>query len=285
MMEWLNRKLFPFPIHNYPSRDGVMRYVDVGSGPVILFVHGTPTWSLLWRHAIAKFASTHRVIAIDHLGFGLSEKPLEVDYSVSAHAARFHAFVDYLRIHDITLVVHDFGGPIALSDVISRPGLYKKLILCNTFFWPFAGEFVVPTTISLLNGRVGKFLYLNLNMSPQWLLPAVFANRQNLADAVHQQYVAPFADSTQRQALWAMVNELAPDNPWLAQCWAQREHLAKIPTLLLWGSRDPIFGAAYLQRWQQLFHHVQICTYHDAGHFVQEEASFDYVKQIQAFIA
>jgi len=284
-MEWLNRKLFPFPIHHYPSRDGVIRYVDVGSGPVVLFVHGTPTWSLLWRHAIAKFASTHRVIAIDHLGFGLSEKPSEVDYSLPAHAARFHAFVDYLGIHDITLVVHDFGGPIALSDVIHRPGLYKKLILCNTFFWPFAGEFVVPTTISLLNGRVGKFLYLNLNMSPQWLLPAVFANRQNLDSAVHQQYVAPFADSTQRQALWAMVHELTPDNLWLAQCWAQREHLTKIPTLLLWGSRDPIFGAVYLQRWQQLFHHVQICTYHDAGHFVQEEASFDYVKQIQSFIA
>jgi len=284
-MEWLNRKLFPFPIHHYQSRDGVIRYVDVGSGPVVLFVHGTPTWSLLWRHAIAKFASTHRVIAIDHLGFGLSEKPSEVDYSLPAHAARFHAFVDYLGIHDITLVVHDFGGPIALSDVINRPGLYKKLILCNTFFWPFAGEFVVPTTVSLLNGRVGKFLYLNLNMSPQWLLPAVFANRQNLDSAVHQQYVAPFADSTQRQALWAMVHELTPDNPWLAQCWAQREHLTKIPTLLLWGSRDPIFGAVYLQRWQQLFHHVQICTYHDAGHFVQEEASFDYVKQIQSFIA
>ena len=284
-MEWLNRKLFPFATHTYTSRDGLIRYVDVGSGPVLLFVHGTPTWSLLWRHAIAKFASTHRVISIDHLGFGLSEKPSEVDYSVAAHATRFHEFVDYLQIKDITLIVHDFGGPIALSDVITRPGLYKKLILCNTFFWPFAGEFVVPTTISLLNGRVGKFLYLNLNMSPQWLLPAVFANRQNLDSAVHQQYVAPFADSTQRQALWAMVHELTPDNPWLAQCWAQREHLTKIPTLLLWGSRDPIFGAVYLQRWQQLFHHVQICTYHDAGHFVQEEASFDYVKQIQSFIA
>lgn len=284
-MEWLNRKLFPFATHTYTSRDGLIRYVDVGSGPVLLFVHGTPTWSLLWRHAIAKFASTHRVIAIDHLGFGLSEKPTEVDYSLPAHAARFHEFVDYLRIQDITLIVHDFGGPIALSDVINRPGLYKKLVLCNTFLWPFAGEFVVPTTVSLLNGRVGKFLYLNLNMSPQWLLPAVFANRQNLDATVHQQYVAPFADSNHRQALWAMVHELTPDNPWLAQCWAQREHLTKIPTLLLWGSRDPVFGAIFLQRWQQLFHHVQICTYHDAGHFVQEEASFDYVKQIQSFIA
>jgi haloalkane dehalogenase len=284
-MEWLNRKLFPFATHTYTSRDGLIRYVDVGSGPVLLFVHGTPTWSLLWRHAIAKFASTHRVIAIDHLGFGLSEKPTEVDYSLSAHSARFREFVDYLGIQDITLIVHDFGGPIALSDVINRPGLYKKLVLCNTFLWPFAGEFVVPTTVSLLNGRVGKFLYLNLNMSPQWLLPAVFANRQNLDATVHQQYVAPFADSNHRQALWAMVHELTPDNPWLAQCWAQREHLTKIPTLLLWGTRDPIFGAIYLQRWQQLFHHVQICTYHDAGHFVQEEASFDYVKQIQSFIA
>lgn len=284
-MEWLDHKIFPFATYSYASRDGVMRYVDVGSGPVLLFVHGTPTWSLLWRHAIAKFASTHRVIAIDHLGFGLSEKPPEVDYSLAAHATRFREFVDYLGIQDITLVVHDFGGPIALSDVINRPSLYTKLVLCNTFLWPFAGEFTVPTAASLLNGRVGKFLYLTLNMSPRWLLPAVFANRQNLDATIHAQYMAPFANQTQRHALWAMVHELTPDNPWLAQCWAQREHLTKIPTLLLWGTRDPVFGAVFLQRWQQFFHHVKICTYHDAGHFVQEEASFDYVKQIQTFIA
>ena len=116
-MDWLDRQLFPFPIKTFTTTAGDMRYVDIGHGPVILFAHGTPTWSLVWRHAIAALSRNYRVIAVDHLGFGLSDKPDDADYSLAGHAQRWSAFIDHLLLRDITLVVHDFGGPIALNDV------------------------------------------------------------------------------------------------------------------------------------------------------------------------
>ena len=283
-MDWVNHTLFPFPVKEFATSVGVMRYVAIGHGPVVLFAHGTPTWSLVWRHAMAKLASHYRVIAVDHLGFGQSDKPADADYSLAGHAQRWSAFIDHLLLREITLVVHDFGGPIALNDVQQRPGLYHKLVLLNTFLWPFADEFRIPRSAQFLQGRIGAYLYLHHNLSPRWLIPAVFANRQHLTPTLHAQYVAPFADASQRQAMWAFVHELSPDNPWLAARWAQRDRLTKLPTLILWGTRDPVFPSRFLQRWQQLFKQAQICTYHDAGHFVQEEASLDYVKQIEWFL-
>lgn len=283
-MDWVNRTLFPFPVNEFTTPAGVMRYVDIGHGPVVLFAHGTPTWSLLWRHAMAKLASNYRVIAVDHLGFGQSDKPADADYTLAGHAQRWSALIDHLLLRDITVVAHDFGGPIALNDVQQRPGLYHKLVLCNTFLWPFADEFRIPRSAQFLQGRIGQYLYLQHNLSPRWLIPAVFANRQYLTPALHAQYMAPFRDASQRQAMWACVHELSPENPWLAARWAQRDRLTKLPTLILWGSRDPVFPSHFLQRWQQLFHHARICSYHDAGHFVQEEVSFDYVKQIELFL-
>lgn len=283
-MDWMNRALFPFPIKEFTTPMGTMRYVDIGHGPVVLFAHGTPTWSLMWRHAMAKLAANYRVIAVDHLGFGMSDKPADADYSLAGHAQRWSAFINHLLLNDITLIVHDFGGPIALNDVQQRPGRYRKLVLCNTFLWPFADEFAVPRPVQLLQSKIGEYLYVQQNLSPRWLLPFVFANRRILTPALHAQYLAPFALPNQRHALWACVRELAPDNPWLAARWAQRERLTLIPTLVLWGTRDPVYTAPFLQRWQQLFRYARICTYHDAGHLIQEESPFDYVKQIEHFL-
>jgi haloalkane dehalogenase len=273
---------FLFAIHSYISRDGLMRYVDVGSGPVMLFVHGTPTWSLLWRHAIAKFASTHRVIAIDHLGFGLSEKPSEVDYSLPAHAARFHEFVDYLKIKDITLIVHDFGCTNCIERCHKPTWFIQKISLIQYIFVAIADEFAVPTSISLLNGRVGKFLYINLNMSPQWLLPAVFANRQNLDDAVHAHtwHHLPIRPNAKH---YGQLHEL-PKIAWLAQCWAQREHITKIPTLLLWEAEILFLGQFIYNAGNNYFIMSRFVPITMQVILSQEEASFDYVKQIQAFI-
>jgi haloalkane dehalogenase len=94
---------------------GRMHYVDEGHGAPIVFVHGTPTWSYEWRHVVRALARTHRCIAPDHLGFGLSDRPRNFPYTPEAHAESFAAFITRLNPPPFTLVVHDFGGPIACS--------------------------------------------------------------------------------------------------------------------------------------------------------------------------
>src|SRR5262245_50024589 len=111
---WLDRHAYPFASHSLSVPDGRMHYVDEGQGEPVLLVHGTPTWSFEFRNLIRRVSPFRRAIAPDHLGFGLSERPEAFEYTPEAHARALEAFVDRLGLSRFALVVHDFGGPIAL---------------------------------------------------------------------------------------------------------------------------------------------------------------------------
>src|SRR5262245_1933815 len=119
---------------------GKLHYIDEGAGPPILFVHGTPTWSFEFRHLIAGLRATHRCVAVDHLGFGLSERPPDAAYTPEAHAERLRAFVDALGLERFTLVVHDFGGPIGLPLALDGSGRVERLVVLNSWMWSFADD-------------------------------------------------------------------------------------------------------------------------------------------------
>src|SRR5690349_13971508 len=107
---WLDREEFPFTSRTFAHADGNMHYIDEGAGEVLLFVHGTPDWSFGFRHLIKAFRGSHRCVAIDHLGFGLSDKPMNADYRVAGHEQRLQAFIAHLGLKNVTLIVTDFGG-------------------------------------------------------------------------------------------------------------------------------------------------------------------------------
>src|SRR5687767_8145717 len=92
--------------------DGEQHVVDLGSGRPLFFVHGTPSWSFEYRHLVRALAPRYRCIAPDLLGFGRSDRPAQASYAPEAHAARLLRLFDALELHDVTLVLHDFGGPI-----------------------------------------------------------------------------------------------------------------------------------------------------------------------------
>ena len=84
MRRWLDRTQWPWHPRSCPTADGMLHYVDEGEGPPVVLVHGTPTWAFEWRHVIAGLRDTRRVVALDHLGFGLSERPAGADYRPEA---------------------------------------------------------------------------------------------------------------------------------------------------------------------------------------------------------
>src|SRR5829696_2438417 len=90
---WVDREAYPFSSRWLSLPEGRIHYVDEGEGPTLLFVHGTPTWSFEYRHLIRALRQTHRCVALDHLGFGLSDRPGDADYGPEAHAGRLRAFV------------------------------------------------------------------------------------------------------------------------------------------------------------------------------------------------
>ena len=113
----------------------MLHYIDEGRGDPVVMVHGTPTWSFLYRHVVKGLSKNYRCIAPDHIGFGLSDKPQGWSYTIEAQAKNLQVLLDSLDLEDITLVVHDFGGPIGLSYAIENPEKVSRLVIMNTWLW------------------------------------------------------------------------------------------------------------------------------------------------------
>lgn len=277
--------LYPFRGRHLETPEGRIHYLDEGSGPPVVLVHGTPTWSFLYRDLIRRLSASHRVVAIDHLGFGLSDKPREAGYRPADHARRLAALIESLGLDGITLVVHDYGGPIGLSYAIDHPQRVARLVLLNTWMWSQAGDPATERASRIMGGPIGRFLYLRLNFSPKVLLRAVFADRSKLTPAVHRHYTGVFPSPGERTAPWILARELIGSSAWYDALWSRRDRIADKPALIVWGMRDPAFGAAALQRWEEALPRARTVRLAGVGHFVTEEAPDEVARHVEEFLA
>jgi haloalkane dehalogenase len=259
--------------------------VDEGQGQPVLLVHGTPTWSFLYRHLIWGLSTQgYRVIAVDHLGFGLSDKPEGAAYRPADHSRRLAALVEHLRLSQVDLVVHDFGGPIALGYATEHPENVRRIVLFNTWMWSLAENRSTVRASGFAAGPIGRFLYRRMNFSPKVLMKAVVGDKSKLTPEAHRHYVQAFPDASARMAPWVLARELIGSSEWYDGLWARRERLRGKPALLLWGMKDPTFGPDALARWQEALPQAEIERFPDAGHFVQEEEGAALVPRIDAFL-
>lgn len=281
---WLDREAYPFAQHTLEVAGGTMHYVDEGQGDPILFVHGTPTWSFLYRDLIKALRAEHRCVAPDHIGFGLSSKPAAWGYSFADHAANLAALIERLGLEHFTLVAHDLGGPIALAYALDNPGRVARLALFNTFMWPLEGEFAVPAVGRLFGGPLGRLLYLRLNASARSLIPLAYGDRAKLTPAIHSQYLGPFPTPDDRRGMYAFAQQMASGASWTAGLWERRAALRGIPTRLIWGMKDPAFGPKYLARWREALPQAHVRELPGAGHFVQEEAPAEALHELRELL-
>ena len=122
--------------HYTQVNDLRLHYLEAGEGEPILLLHGFPTSSHLYRNILPQLAKTHRAIALDLPGYGLSDKPLDVRYDYDFYADVLDSFLDALGIGETNLVVHDLGGPVGLYWAIQNPGRVPKLVILNTLVYP-----------------------------------------------------------------------------------------------------------------------------------------------------
>lgn len=250
-----------------------MAYVDEGprDAPAVLLVHGTPTWSFEWRDVIRSLSPHLRVIAPDHLGFGLSDKPIDgAILTPAAHATRLRALVEHLDLREVTLVVHDFGGPIGLPLALDTDRV-ARVVLMNTWMWSNEGDASVARLSRVLSGPLGRFLYFTMNVSPKQLLPSVLGDRAILTERLHAQFLAPFAEKESRASLYALARALGGENAYYASLWEKRSALAALPLSIVWGMKDPAFDPKYLARWTEAFPHASVTRLPEVGHFPAEE--------------
>ena len=283
---WLDRAAYPFAPHWAELPFGRMHYVDEGRGDTLLFVHGTPTWSFEFRHLIKGLAPRYRCVAPDHLGFGLSDRPRGADYSPEAHAARLEAFVAHLRLDRVTLIVHDYGGPIGLPLALADPSRVTRLVLFNTWMWPFDDDAGMTRKATLAGGTLGRLLYRYANASLRLITPSAYGDRAKLTPQIHRQYLEVFRDRDARvQVLHALARALLESRSFYAGLYARIDRLRDLPTLIVWGMKDTAFLPSQLARWETHLPQAEVCRLLLAGHWPHEEAPDEVLQAVAAFLA
>jgi pimeloyl-ACP methyl ester carboxylesterase len=278
--DWVDRDSYPFQSRYFSVAGQHLHYIDEGEGEVILFVHGTPSWSFEWRNVIANLRDSYRCIAIDHIGFGLSSKPADYDYSTVNHSRTLEAFVVGLNLQELTLVMHDFGGPIGFHFALQHPGRVKRMAFLNTWLWSNESSPEYRKLRKLLNFPLVPFLYRSLNFSARFLMPASFGEGKP-SRYVMQQFTRPFSRSSERNGTLAFAMSLLNDQNWFENLWTRRGDMTGVPTMVIWGMRDPVIPSSYAQRFCQGFPGSTLVELRKSGHYPQEEEPEEVVKAIR----
>lgn len=268
---WVDDELFPFESRFVAIGGHTVHYVDEGSGPTLLFLHGNPTWSFVYRDVIRTLRDGFRCVALDYPGFGLSSARPGYRYLPDEHTQVVTAFIDTLALREITLVAHDWGGPIGIATIQQRPTAFTGLVLANTWAWPITGAPHVEVASHLLGGPLGRLLNRQFNLFVNTMIPAGHRLR-NVSPSEMTHYRQPFAAPTRRDAAPVFARRITASRAFLGDIEAHLRDLARLPTLIVWGSADFAFRAKERQRREQTFDNHHTVVIEGAGHFVQSDA-------------
>ncbi len=292
-------KTWPYKARYSTAPGFAMHYIDEGKGEILLFLHGEPTWGYLFRHQIAALKNTYRAIVPDHMGFGKSETPDPRSYFLQDHIDNLEAFMLDLDLMNITLVMHDFGGPVGMGLAIRHPNRIKRIISVNG-----------PTPLGQLD--LIEHLTANVAVSPwfQWILKA--ENEGTLEKVLSESHynmlstlkLNGFVDNSIITDIWMEAYRAPFPSPAYALGvigWAKgyatgqhqfempsndvKEILANKPALALWGKQDrTLHGKHFLPLFHSAFPNGIVHEIDQAGHYSPEDAPKEIATRIAQFL-
>jgi haloalkane dehalogenase len=276
-------RLFPFESRWFHSPDaGRVHYLDEGEGPPILLLHGNPTWSFLYRGVIIRLRKSFRCIAPDYPGFGLSAHPAHYRYTPEEHASVVHALVRELDLTDLTLMGHDWGGPIGMSLALEEPERIRALVMGNTWYWPTAALHLKAFSWILSTGYMQGWM-LKRNLLVERLIPA--GVKHPIAPEVLEHYRRPFPTADSRGGSVELVRQLTLSANWLGRVeTGVRRQLSHLPLLLTWGVEDLAFTPAFMDTFRRDFPETRVVRL-EAKHFIQEDAPGEVSQAIRDFLS
>ena len=273
---------YPFAPH-WLDHDGVrMHYLDEGAGDPVLLLHGEPTWSFLWRKTIPPLALRARVVAPDLIGFGRSDKPTDVGwYAYDRHVASIVRLVGELELERLTLVVHDWGGPIGLRFAVEHADFVERIVILDT---GIAGG-KPPSELWLRFREVVREVAGELDIGR--LVEAGTA--QGLSDEVRAAYDAPFPTPESKAGARAFPELVPtePEHPSTEPMNRVRDALARWqkPALVVWGAQDTVLLPAIAEHFVRLIPGARGPVLVDgASHFLQEDRPDEVTAAILGFI-
>ena len=286
---------FPYASRTTQVGGHTLAYVDEGApdAPPVLLVHGNPTWSFYYRTLLAALPPLGlRAIAPDHVGMGRSDKPSSRDYpyTLRRRVADLGEFIDGLGLTSpVSLVVHDWGGAIALAWAVDNVERLDKLVLLNTGAFPLPQGKTVPWTLRTARLPVlGDLAVTRLNAFSLGALVLGSGKRWLPAEA-RRGLLAPYDSPAHRVAVSRFVQDIPlvpsdPAYPVLARTEERLPLLRHVPTRVFWGMKDPVFDATVLDHLLTLLPEAQVERYADAGHYVLEDVPERIVPQVARFL-
>jgi len=287
---------YPFDSHFLTLADGMRcHYVDEQpphdseDRPVLLMVHGNPTWSYFWRKLITQFRDRYRCVAIDHIGCGLSDKPDEAEYpfTLEQRITDLVQLIEHLDLKRITLVAHDWGGAIGMGAATRLSDRFEQFVFMNTS--AFRGT-NCPIRIRLCQIPVfGRLAIQGLNLFSLGTLWMASANRKKLTPEVRSALLAPYDSWDHRLAVYRFVQDipLSPRHPSYETLKKIEESLSMFrehPVCLIWGMLDWVFSPEYLKRFLQFFPEADVHRLEKAHHLLLEDAPEEVATALEAFL-
>jgi cis-3-alkyl-4-acyloxetan-2-one decarboxylase len=283
------RPLYPFASHEVLIGGFRYHYIDEGTGPTLLMVHGNPTWSFFWRNLIAAFRDRCRVIAVDHIGCGLSEKPSARQYPfrLARRVADLNEFIEKLDLRQITLVAHDWGGGIGMGAALAAPDRFARFVLMNTA--AFRASHCPLGIRACRIPIIGRLGVLGLNLFVRAAMRSTVYKPERMTPAVRAGYAAPYDSWRHREAVlrFALDIPMRPSHPSYQTLVDIENGLAQFsrhPICLIWGMRDWCFSPAFLDRFLEFWPKAEVHRLADAAHYLLEDAYEEIVPILNKFV-
>ena len=281
------------------SRDGVeecwmdfdgarMRYLRAGSGPALVLLHGLLGYSFSWRYTMPALASYATVYAPDLLGAGFSDRPRGIDHSMHATALRVLRFIDKLGLESFDLLGTSRGGAVAMAAAaecvsagVSRRGLRRLVLVCPVNPYSSHGRKLAPFVGTNLGAALFRFGAEHMPFLFRYWHGRLYADRSEIPPGSLEGYKAPLATPGLLDHALGIVRTWTVD---LRELEALLPKLAPIPTLLMWGSRDPAVYASSMEPLARHFSNVQTVVFPGIGHLPYEECPEEFNRALIEFL-
>ncbi len=207
------RELYPFQSRELQLDGRRYHYLDEGQGPVLLLAHGNPTWSFYWRRIIQALRPRYRLIAPDHMGCGLSDKPRDYPYVLQQHVSNLLRLVEHLELQDVTLLAHDWGGAIGMGAAVAAPERFARFVLFNTA--AFRSRHIPWRIRVCRTPLLGKLAVQGFNGFARAALRMATCRREVFTPQVKAGYLVPYDSWSHRIATHRFVTDipLSPRHP------------------------------------------------------------------------
>ncbi len=278
---------YPFTSHWLDLDGHRYHYIDEGAGETLLMVHGNPTWSFAWRNLVKDLSRDFRVVAVDHMGCGFSDKPQDYPYRLQQHVENLQRLVESLDLNRITLFAHDWGGAIGMGVAARMPDRFQRFVLFNTA--AFRSQ-RIPLRIAVCRIPIlGAIAVRGFNAFSRAALSMAVTQHARMTPPIKAGYLAPYRSWRDRVAVLRFVqdiplNERHPSYPALVEIEQGLAKFKESPILFVWGEQDWCFTTKFLDEFVERFPQAETLRFPDAGHYVFEDAHERIIPGVREFL-